>query len=105
MESSRSIKAKSLSTKRALYPSEAVSRGSEKHVQKNKNPSRERMQMLQSLNGDNDTSREAQNVNFNGDVSLEAINQLNHEDASDSSDGSSNLGTSQLIRNESEQPL
>jgi len=105
MDSSRSIKAKSLSTKRALYPSEVITSRSEKHVQKNKNPSQERMQMLQFLNGDSDTSREAQNVSFSGDVSLEVNNQSNHENASNSSDGSSNLGTSQLIRNETEQPL
>jgi len=112
MESSRSIRAKSLSTKRALYPSEPFNR-SEPHVQRNKKKSHERMQMLQSLNGNNDTHSNDQNVNLNGveannqNVNLngvEANNQLNHESMmiSDSSLGSTNLETSQLVSNETE---
>ena len=104
MESSRSIRAKSLSTKRALYPSEPFNR-SEPHVQRNKNKSHERMQMLQSLNGNNDTHSNDQNLNLNGDTpGVEANNQLNHESMmiSDSSLGSTNLETSQLVSNETE---
>ena len=104
MESSRSIRAKSLSTKRALYPSEPFNR-SEPHVQRNKNKSHERMQMLQSLNGNNDTHNNDKNVNLNGDMpGVEANNQLNHESMmiTDSSLGSTNLETSQLVSNETE---
>ena len=71
------------------------------------------MQMLQSLNGNNDTHSNDQNVNLNGveannqNVNLngvEANNQLNHESMmiSDSSLGSTNLETSQLVSNETE---
>jgi len=104
MESSRSIRAKSLSTKRALYPSEPFNR-SEPHVQRNKNKSHERMQMLQLLNGNNDTHNNDKNVNLNGDMpGVEANNQLNHESMmiTDSSLGRTNLETSQLVSNETE---
>merc|ERR1712029_1185999 len=52
-----------------------------------------------------DTHSNDQNVNLNGDMpGVEANNQLNHESMmiSDSSLGSTNLETSQLVSNETE---